>query len=139
MPPLARPLCIAWCLAALHGLVWGDPLLVVVPEASPIQALTKQQLADIYLDRNATRSALAAVPLDREEAPLRDRYYQSLGIASSAVRTYWAKRVFTGRGRPPAAVSAADLATALNQQKNAMTYVEPQERPRHTRVVATLE
>lgn len=136
--PLLR-LTLALVLLALHGLALAAPLLVLVQTASPIQTLTRQELADIYLDRNNARSTSGAVPLDRAEAPLRERFYRGLGISPSAVRSHWAKRVFTGRGRPPVAIPAAELSLALSQQKNALVYADASERPPHTRVVAVLE
>lgn len=139
MLKLVRHCCAVLCLAAWHGLTWAAPLLVVVPEGSMILTLTKQDLADIYLDRNSTRSALAAMPLDRSEDTLRERYYQALGLSPSTVRAYWAKRVFTGRGRPPAMVSASEISAALSQQKNTLIYVDAAERPRNTRVVIVLD
>lgn len=139
MPPFVRHLCIALSLAALHGLARCGPLLVVVPENSPIPMLTKQDLADIYLDRNTTRGALAALPLDRTEDNLRERYYRALGLSPSAVRAYWAKRVFTGRGRPPVMVPGDEVGAALSRQKNALIYVDAAERPRNTRIIATLD
>lgn len=117
----------------------GGPLLVVVHNDSPVQTLTRKELADIYLDLNAARSSRALHPMDRAEDPLRERFYQNLGLAPSAVRLHWAKRVFTGRGRPPPVVSSTDLMPALTQQHNALIYLESGERPPHTRVVTTLD
>ncbi len=139
MRPRLRHCCAVLLLAALHGLTWAAPLLVVVPEGSTIPMLTRQDLADIYLDRNATRSTLAVVPLDRSEDALRERYYQALGLSPAAVRSYWAKRVFTGRGRPPAAIPASEITTTLSQQKNTLIYVDATQRPRGTRVVTVLD
>jgi hypothetical protein len=139
MCKLTRQLCAVLSLAALHGLALGGPLLVVVPAGSPIVALTRKDLADIYLDRSETSLHRALMPMDRTEEALRDRYYQSLGISGSSLRLYWARRIFTGRGRPPPSVSASQLGASLSQQKNTVLYVEPNERPPNTRVVATLE
>lgn len=139
MPPLLRLVCAALSLMVLSGWAVAAPLLVVVSEDSTIRALTRQELADIYLDRNTARSTFDAVPLDRAEDALRDRYYLALGLTPATVRSHWAKRVFTGRGRPPPTVSAAELGTALSQQKNTLVYVDAAERPRNTRVIATLD
>lgn len=134
-----RHCCAVLCLAAWHSLTWAAPLLVVVPEGSMILTLTRQDLADIYLDRNTTRGALAAVPLDRTEDNLRERYYLALGLSPSSVRAYWAKRVFTGRGRPPVMIPGDEVSATLSRQKNALIYVDAAERPRNTRVIATLD
>jgi hypothetical protein len=139
MLKLARHCCAVLCLVALHGLAWGGPIWVVVPNDSPIQTLTRQELADIYLDRNVVRSSLKAIPFDREEDTLRERFYLAIGISPSFMRSHWAKRVFTGRGRPPPMVSAAGLTAALSQGKTTLIYVEGAERPSNTRVVATLD
>lgn len=139
MRQLIRLCCAVLCLAGLHSLTWAAPLLVVVSDSSTIQSLTRQDLVDIYLDRNATRSQLDVMPLDRSEDAVRERYYQALGLSPATVRTYWAKRVFTGRGRPPPLITASDVSTALSQHKNALIYVDASERPRNTRVIITLD
>jgi len=142
-PPSLRSTCLRWLavlsLLAGHVAAWGSPLLVVVPDTSAIQTLTRQDLVDIYLDLNAARSAQQVVPLDRREDGLRERFYQSLGVSLSAVRAHWAKRVFTGRGRPPPVVSSAELGQTLMQDQHALIYVDGSERPRNTRVVLTLD
>ncbi|WP_374591658.1 hypothetical protein [Aquabacterium sp.] len=137
------PLWLRWLamlgwLVAHAGAVAG-PLLVVVPDTSPIQALSRQELIDIYLDLNSARVAQQAMPLDRSEDGLRERFYQSLGVSPSAVRAHWAKRVFTGRGRPPPVVSSASLGATLAQERRALIYLDATERPRNTRVVITLD
>lgn len=143
-PPLHRihrpalALVLALALLTLQSLAQAAPLLVLVPVDSPIQTLTRQEVTDLYLDRGSARSSSGAEPLDRSETALRERFYRALGISPSAVRAYWAKRIFTGRGRPPVAVSAAGLSLALSQHKNALVYADESERPPHTRVVATL-
>lgn len=129
----------AACALVLHGLVDAAPLLVVVPESSAIHMLSHEELADIYLDRNAARGTHGVLPLDRTEDPLRERYYRGLGISPTVYRAHWAKRIFTGRGRPPPTVSSGELAGTLERQRNVIFYVEAAERPAKTRVVATVE
>ena len=138
--PVLRCLGLALALSTtVPHLAAADPLLVVASAASPIKALTQQDLADIYLDRNDARNLHGALPLDRAEEPLRERYYRSLGISPSTFRAHWAKRIFTGRGRPPTTVASVELASALERNGNAIFYVESAERPPRTRVLATVD
>lgn len=130
---------VALGLLAVHAGASAGPLLVVVPDTSPIQTVTRQEVIDLYLDLNSARNTLQVDPLDRSEDGLRERFYQSLGVSPSAVRAHWAKRVFTGRGHPPPIVSSANLGVALSQERRALIYVDSAERPRNTRVVITLE
>lgn len=130
-------------IAVLGPLVaWGagdgrsEPLLVVVREDAPVDAVSVDALADLYLGR--ARGPL--VPLDRSEDALRAAFYQRLlGQSLNRVRAYWAKRVFTGRGRPPEAISADGVARALEDAGLRVTYVPAGQQPAGSKVLLILE
>jgi ABC-type phosphate transport system substrate-binding protein len=89
----------------------GADVVAVVSAKSAVQALTTDQLADIFLGRvSRFPNGLLAVPVDlRDGSPERDQFYAKItGKTPTQVKAYWSKIIFTGRGQPPKAV-ASDL------------------------------
>jgi len=99
----------------------------------------------------AAAIALSVAPLAHAETAKQKSakcHQKSAAPESSVVSTFHAlsdaqleiaKRVFTGRGRPPPVVSSAELGQTLMQDQHALIYVDGSERPRNTRVVLTLD
>lgn len=70
------------------------------------------------------------VPYDQEDDLVRERFYRALAdMSPHSVRAYWAKRVFTGRGRPPARLSSEQTKTAIRQERNAVSYLPAEHAP----------
>lgn len=98
--------------ASLLGGAAGDvrsshEVVVVVSADSPLHALSRSELADIFLGRTARfPDGRAAVPLDqRDGSPARDEFYVAyLGRSAAQIKAHWSKAIFTGRGSPPRAV-----------------------------------
>lgn len=79
-------------------------VVLVVSANSPVEALSKNQAADIFLGKTSRfPNGELAVPLDQAEgARTRDEFYQNLvGKSPSQVKAYWSKLIFTGKGQPP--------------------------------------
>jgi len=89
------------------GAVQAD-VVVVVSAKSPVTALSKNQVADIFLGRTSRfPDGVQAVRIDQDEGTVaRDEFYATFaGKSAEQVRAYWARIIFTGRGRPPRVVS----------------------------------
>jgi hypothetical protein len=105
---------IAWC--ALVGLTLGlavgpatADVVAVVSSASTVTALSKAQVADIFLGKvSRFPNGSPAIAIDHSEgSPARDEFYLTYAAKSPAqVKAHWAKIIFTGRGQPPKAVSS---------------------------------
>lgn len=98
-----RLLLLAGALA-LPAEARAQAVQVVVNAENPVESLTRQQVADLFLRK--TRSwpgGLVALPVDhRRGAPLRERFSVALlGRGAREVEAYWQKLVFTGRAVPP--------------------------------------
>jgi len=83
-------------------------VVAVVSSKSAITALSKSQVADIFL-RKVTRfpDGILAVPIDQVGGSVeRDEFYAKVaGRSPAQITAYWSKLLFTGRGQPPREVA----------------------------------
>jgi ABC-type phosphate transport system substrate-binding protein len=103
-------------------------VVAVVSSNSPVSALSKNQVADIFLGK-ASRFANGepALPIDQAEGSAeRDEFYAKVaGKAAPQVKAYWAKIIFTGRGHPPAEASnSAEVKKLVVKDPNAIGYID---------------
>lgn len=126
-------------LAFASGAVQAD-VVAVVSAKSPVTALTRSQVADLFLGKT-TRfpNGTQAVPIDQDEGlPARDEFYATFaGKSAAQVKAYWAKIIFTGRGEPPRSVSsAAAISKLLATNSQAIAYLERSAVDANMRVLA---
>jgi ABC-type phosphate transport system substrate-binding protein len=79
-------------------------VVVVVSAKSPVAALSKNQIVDIFLGKsNRFPDGRPVVPIDLVEgSAVRDEFYREFADKSPAqIKAYWSKIIFTGRGTPP--------------------------------------
>jgi ABC-type phosphate transport system substrate-binding protein len=105
----------------------GD-VVAVVSDRSPLGSLSKNQLVDIFLGR-AVRfpDGNQAVPIDQAEGTdARNEFYTRFaGKTAGQLKAHWSKIIFTGRGRPPRAVSNSDeIKKLLASNLNGIGYIE---------------
>lgn len=103
-------------------------VVAVVSSKSSIRTLSQTQVADLFLGK-ASRypSGLQAVPIDQAEgSAVRDEFYAKLADKTAAqLKAYWSKIIFTGRGKPPAAVSnGIELKKRLVENPAAIGYID---------------
>jgi ABC-type phosphate transport system substrate-binding protein len=95
--------------------------LVVVGNSAAV-ALSRDQLADIYLGKSQTLT-----PLDLpENSPLRAEFYKKIaGRDLAQVKSVWSRVVFTGKGQPPKELpDAAAIKKAISADPKLIGYVE---------------
>jgi ABC-type phosphate transport system substrate-binding protein len=83
-------------------------VVAVVSVKSPVTSLSKSQVADLFLGRTLRLpDGTLAVPIDQEEgSAARDEFYANFtGKSPAQLKAHWSKIIFTGRGKPPRAVS----------------------------------
>lgn len=106
----------------------GAEVVVVISAENTINELTSKELEDIFLGRrNSFPNGEPAVPIDQKVGlPARREFYANyLGRTTTQVRKYWAKLIFTGRGRPPRSVSTGAAAAAyVSENPHAITYID---------------
>jgi ABC-type phosphate transport system substrate-binding protein len=122
---IARVVSVALILACRT--VEAD-VVAVVSAKSPVAALSKSQVADLFLGKS-TRfpGGTQAVPIDQSEGTrARDEFYATFaGKSAAQVKAYWAKIIFTGRGEPPRTASNdAEVRKLLAVNPQAIAYLE---------------
>lgn len=114
-------------LSLLAGAASADPV-VVVSTQSPLSALSRDELTDIYLGRPVRLpNRERIVPIDQvERSPEHDAFYTGyLGRSASQIKAHWSKLIFTGRGQPPRALDSGEaVAEAVAENPNAIGYVD---------------
>jgi ABC-type phosphate transport system substrate-binding protein len=123
---------IALTLIAFACSMAGDGALAdvvaVVSAKSPVTALSKNQLLDIFLGRaNRYPDGTPASPIDQAEgSPLRDEFYTKVaGQTAAQMLAYWSKIIFTGRGQPPPTVSNdAEMKKRIRDITGAIGYID---------------
>lgn len=105
----------------------GD-VVAVVSVNSPVRALTRTQVADLFLGR-ASRypNGEPAVPIDQAEGSRAfvEFYEKIAGKSPAQVKAYWSKIIFTGRGQPPKAVSNdGEVTKRITENPNAIGYID---------------
>src|SRR6202167_4967235 len=113
---------------SLSGAVVKADVVAVVSARSPIIALEKSQVADIFLGK-ASRfpNGLQAVPIDQAEgSAVRDEFYgKVVGKTAAQIKAYWSKIIFTGRGQPPPSVSnSIEMKKRISENPAAIGYID---------------
>ena len=112
-------------------------VVAVVGAKSPAGALTKDQVADIFLGKTGTfPDGSQAVPIDQPQSSAqREEFYtKTTGRSGAQLKSYWAKQVFSGKGAAPKEVPGEDeVKKLLISNPNLIGYIEK------ARVDATLK
>lgn len=104
-----------------------EELVIVVPETSAIDSLSRSELYAVFFQRGKRFQDLA-VPFDRDDEALRKIFYQHIaGMSLNRLRAYWAKRVFTSRGLPPKVVSIQEIKEVFIFRDKAISYMRNDE------------
>jgi ABC-type phosphate transport system substrate-binding protein len=107
---------------ALAGVPWAHAAELVVIGHPNAAALTKEQLADIYIGRNQATS-----PLDQpESSAIRAEFYKkATGKDLAQIKAVWSRLIFTGKGLPPKELpDSAAVKKAVAADPKAIGYVE---------------
>jgi ABC-type phosphate transport system substrate-binding protein len=103
-------------------------VVAVVSARSTVTALSRDQVADIFLGKTARfPNGAPAVPIDQAEASAaRAAFYtQFTGKSAVQMKGHWSKIIFTGRGKPPkAAASGLEARTLIAANPQAIGYIE---------------
>jgi ABC-type phosphate transport system substrate-binding protein len=112
----------------LTGAGASADVVAVVSAKNDVQALTLDQLTDIFLGRvSRFPNGLLAVPIDlREGSPERDQFYARItGKTPAQIKAYWSKIIFTGRGQPPRALPTdVDVKKFIAANAGAIGYID---------------
>jgi ABC-type phosphate transport system substrate-binding protein len=103
-------------------------VVTVVSAKSPVTALSKVQIVDIFMGNTGSLPyGVQLVPIDQPEgSAVRDKFYAKLASKSAAqMKAHWSKIIFTGRGQPPQeAQSGAQVRELVANNPDAIGYIE---------------
>jgi hypothetical protein len=132
-------------IATFLALPWlapgaGAEVAVVVGPDSAVQALSADEVAQVFLGKSDSAGGASVSPLDLLEGDAtRDEFYEkAAGRSASQLKAYWSKLVFTGKGEPPEAVDPEELVDRLLDEPDAVGYLPGGSVPGNLRVVLTL-
>ncbi len=120
-----------WILVGMSACscVYADPgITVIAHHKSELGALTRKQVADIYMGRvTILPNHSIPLPLDYQGDPVvRDRFYQAItGKSLAQINAYWARLSFTGQASPPRRLAnQAAILQVTEKNQDALGYVE---------------
>jgi ABC-type phosphate transport system substrate-binding protein len=103
-------------------------IVVVVSARSPVSALSKEQVEDIFLGKTIRfPDGALAVAIDQPEGSAsRNEFYDKVvGKTAAQIKAYWSKIIFTGRGQPPPSVSnAIEMMKRVSANPAAIGYID---------------
>jgi len=106
-------------------------VVVVVAATSPLETLTRNQVADIFLGKsNRLPGGDQAVVIDQPEgSATRDEFYSTYtGKSAAQIKAHWSKIIFTGRGQPPQVVSnSAEVKKRIAENPDTIGYIDTRE------------
>lgn len=121
----------------------SSDILVIVNESSPVDALTTEQVRNLFLSR-AAYFPDTDVPAELVDQPVNNavftNFYQKVAnMTPLKLNRYRARIIFSGRGRLPTEVEDNQSAVnAVLASPNAIAYVDSQQVPGGARVVCRL-
>ncbi|AEV62524.1 type 2 periplasmic-binding domain-containing protein [Pseudomonas ogarae] len=117
-------------MCAASAAVKAD-VVVIVATSSPVKALARNQVADIFLGKTSRfPGGGQAIPIDlTEDSATRDEFYTTFtGKSASQLKAHWSKIIFTGRGQPPQAVSSsAEVKKRVAENPDTIGYIDARE------------
>ncbi|MDO6497490.1 phosphate ABC transporter substrate-binding protein [Photobacterium sanguinicancri] len=114
---------LALCLAA-SSFAQAAVVVIANPAAADLDAST---IKKVYLGK-AKSLNIDAIDLD-DGQPLKSEFHAKVtGKTEAQLQAYWAKKVFTGKGQPPKAVSSSAIVkNTVASTANAIGYIDESE------------
>ncbi|MEP7312298.1 MAG: phosphate ABC transporter substrate-binding protein [Pseudomonadota bacterium] len=104
-------------------------------------ALSKSQVTDIFLGKTSRfPNGMPAVPIDQAEGTAaRTEFYTVYASRSPAqLKSHWSKIIFTGRGKPPAAVAnSTEVRKLIASDTKLISYIDRSAIDSSVRVITT--
>ncbi len=114
---------------------------VIVHPNNGNAALDSDTIKKIFLGKSKKfPDGNEAIPIDQgDDSPVRSGFLESVvGKSPSQVKSYWSKRVFTGKGTPPKQVpSGAEVKKLVSENPATIGYIDASEVDGSVKVVFT--
>jgi ABC-type phosphate transport system substrate-binding protein len=123
---LLRNKLVALVLLMLASPLWAGSVIINPADAGA--GLTEGQAKKVYLGKSKKLpSGAKALPVDLAGgSPVRDQFLNTVvGKSESQYKSFWAKRVFTGKGSAPAEkASDAEVKAFVSSTPGAVGYID---------------
>ena len=140
-PPNCVWLILAGVVLSLRFGVSAADVVTVVSSKSAVTALSKNQVADIFLGKsNRFPDGEQATPIDQpESSSAREQFYNKVtGKSLAQLKAHWSKIIFTGRGQPPKMVmNSVEVKRQLADNPSAIGYIDDTQVDMSVRVLST--
>ena len=113
-------------LMAFTGSALAEVAVIANPSSS-IASASNDEIKRLFLGKSKDVAGNSATPVDQAgDSTAKDQFYQVVvGKNSSQLRAYWAKLVFTGKGKPPKELGTdADVIAAVAADASLVGYVD---------------
>ncbi|MCI2245682.1 phosphate ABC transporter substrate-binding protein [Xanthomonas indica] len=118
----------AAALALLFSTAAQAEVVVVMSSKSPVDSLSKDQVAQIFLAKsNSLPGGAQATPIDQDEgAKAREEFYKKVtGRDAAQLKSYWSQLMFTGKAQRPKHVAGDDaVKKAVAASPGAIGYID---------------
>ena len=104
---------LAWTVPAVAT---GQGFKVVVNEANPSETISKQQLESLFMKKTGNWSdGQRALPVDQAASSSTRHGFSKVifGRDVHAIKSYWQRQIFSGRGVPPPEMASDDKVLAF--------------------------
>jgi ABC-type phosphate transport system substrate-binding protein len=104
----SKSILLSCALLLTAGAAQSAEVVAVVSAKSAVTAMTKDQVADVFLGKTTKfPDGAQAVPIDQApSSQLREEFYTKVtGRTAAQLKSYWAKQSFSGKGTAPKAVA----------------------------------
>ena len=123
----ALTILLALSFLAAAGIVQAQDFQVVVNKANSMTSVSKSTLKKIFTKKQSKwDNGTKAAPVDLvASAPAREAFSKEIhGKGTSAIKSYWQRQVFSGRGvPPPEKASDAEVIEYVRNNAGAVGYV----------------
>ncbi len=124
----ARSWFAACALVGLHAGAFAAEWVLVASAKSSVRNLDMATAESLYMGKSSELPGVGAIAVHDlpEGNAVRDAFYQETSNKNaSAIKAYWSRMIFTGKGQPPKVVeSSAALKKALAANPSAIGYLE---------------
>lgn len=116
-------------------------LAVVVNPSNPINSATLEDISDVFLKKSKKLGGQPVTPIEQKEAnPAYEKFHSAASKKTpQQIKSYWANRIFTGKGTPPEAMrNDRKVMSAVAESKKAIGYVDSESVDSSVKVIATI-
>jgi hypothetical protein len=127
----------------LGAIAYADPISIVVSADSKLAQITEDDVARLYLGRSSTIHDIEVTPIDfKDEVPLAQEFRSKvLKKNPLQYQQYWARLLFTGKAKPPAAniETAEAMIKFISTNKGTLGYTNQKTVPADVKVILVIE